>query len=88
MIAEQELFDVAEFVKTNGLSEAVIAELRTKFPGKHFTWCMEDDIHSGKPVYEGEGFDIYVVNSMDHCSVLTNDLESASGFVLAELIEE
>ncbi|TVZ38789.1 hypothetical protein P886_3171 [Alteromonadaceae bacterium 2753L.S.0a.02] len=88
MIAEQELSQVADYVKENGLSEAVISALREKFPGKHFTWCMEDDIPAGTPVHEEEAFAIYVVNSKDHCSVLTNDLENASGFVLAEIIPE
>lgn len=87
MIAEQELFQVADYVTKNGLSEAVVSELKKQYPGKHFTWCMEDDIHAGKPVYESDSFAIYVVNSQDHCSVLTNDLESASGFVLAEIID-
>ncbi|SMF28232.1 hypothetical protein SAMN02745866_01802 [Alteromonadaceae bacterium Bs31] len=86
MIAQEELEQVASHVTTHGLSEQVITELKSKFPGKHFTWCMEDDIHTGKPVYQAEAFSIYVVNSKEHCSVLTNDLDSASGYVLAETV--
>ncbi|MFD1692587.1 hypothetical protein ACFSHR_16845 [Azotobacter chroococcum] len=50
---------------------------------------MDDDIVvNAKPVAERPGFNVYLVNSSDHCSVLSNDLGSASGIVLAEIIED
>ena len=88
MIAQAELNAVAEYVTEHGLSEAVVAALREKFTDRHFTWCTEDDINTGSPVLEKDTFAIYLVNSHDHCSVLTNDMESASGYVLAEIIED
>lgn len=88
MIAQDELNEVADYVSSHGLSEDVFSELRNKYKGKHFTWCIEDDIHSGNPVLTRDNFSIYLVNSKDHCSVLTNDMESASGYVLAEIIAD
>lgn len=88
MIAKAELVEVTDFVKANGLSEQVLGELRKKYHDRHFTWCTEDDINAGKPVFECESFHLYLVNSADHCSVLTNDMESASGYVFAELIDD
>ncbi len=88
MIASEQLNQVAEFVDKNGLSEQTLTQLRNQYSGHHFTWCMEDDIHSGKPILERDAYAIYLVNSQDHCSVLTNDLDSASGYVFAEFIDD
>lgn len=88
MIARAELEDVVALVELKGLSEALLHELRERFPGQHFTWCMDDDINAGKPVVTREHFAIYLVDSRDHCSCLTSDLDSASGMVLAEIIAD
>ncbi|WP_114418415.1 hypothetical protein [Marinospirillum perlucidum] len=48
------------------------------------TLCMEDDIPGmAKPVYQGQGFDIYLVDASQECASLTNDLETACGVVVA-----
>lgn len=88
MIEQQELDEVVTFVNANGLSEAVVSQMREKFPERHFTYCMDDDINVGRPVVEQPGYCIYLVDSREHCSKLTNDLDIASGFVLAEVIED
>ena len=88
MIACAELEGVVALVEQKGLSEALLQELRERFPGKHFTWCMDDDINTGKPVVAREHFAIYLVDSHDHCSCLTSDLDAASGMVLAEIITD
>jgi len=87
---EQSLLDaVVARAESGVLGEALIAELRDAHPGVHFTWCMDDDIAvNAKPVTQRDTFNLYLVNSSDHCSVLTNDPESASGIVLAEVIVE
>ncbi len=88
MIAENEVAAIADLIEQRGLSEALVGDLRTLYPGKHFTYCMDDDIHSGKPAVERKGFRIYLVDSSNHCSNLTSDAETASGFVLAEVFDD
>lgn len=88
MIAEIDVVAIADLIEQRGLSEALVGELRTLYPSNHFTYCMDDDIHSGKPALERKGFRIYLVDSSNHCSHLTCDAETASGFVLAELIDD
>lgn len=88
MITESTLNHIAALIEQRGLDDTLVAQLRSVYPGKHFTYCMDDDVHSGKPVLEREGFRIYLVNSTEHCSTLTNALETASGFVLAEVISD
>lgn len=79
---------VAVEVEKEGLSEATVSQLRRLFPGVYFTYCMDDDVHSGKPVMQKSGFNIYLVGSGDHCLGLTAACESAKGIILAEVIEE
>lgn len=88
MIAGNQLNEVVALIEHKGLSESVLSELRDRFPGTHFTWCMEDDIHTGTPVITRASFAVYLVDSRDHCSQLTADLDTASGLVLAEIIPD
>lgn len=88
MINRHQLQAVLDFVEQQGLSEQTIRELRDSYPGCHFTYCMDDDINSGRPYEERPGFNVYLVDSREHCSTLTTDAEVASGVVLAEVIED
>ena len=89
MISQAVIDDVVRQTEEGVLGDALIASLRSANPGVHFTWCMDDDIMvNAKPLVERPRFNLYLVNSTDHCSVLTNDSESASGIVLAEVIPD
>lgn len=60
-------------------------KLRAQFPRLHFTECAADDINPRfKPVQENSEFEFYLIaGSTGHCLELTNDLESATGVVIA-----
>ena len=88
MLNEQSIEQIIGVVGEQGLSEATVAVLRDQFGDAHFTYCMDDDVGEVKPYRECDGFNIYLVNSEDHCSVLTREIESASGMVLAEVIDD
>ena len=79
---------ITDFVQQKGLSEQTLSELRENYPGTHFTWCMDDDIHTGKPYREVEGFNIYLVDSRNHCANITSDESIASGLVFGECFED
>lgn len=70
------------------LDEAMIITLREQWPDIHFTYCSEDDIHSGKPIRETDKFSLYLVDSTEHCLCLTNDMNTATGLVIAEHYDE
>lgn len=71
------------------LSEASITHLRREWPGIHFTFCGEDDVPARlNPVFEGQGFHLYLVNNADHCVAFTSQLEIATGIVLATVSED
>ena len=88
MIDDNVVNEVIDMIAAKGLSEATIGDLRDRFDGAHFTYCMDDDIGDARAYRECEGFNIYLVNSSDHCSVLTRDIDGASGMVLAEVVED
>lgn len=87
MITPQQLEKIVDHIDKNGLNESVLSSLRTVYPGCHFTWCMDDDINFSKPWAKRETFNVYLVDSRDHCSTLTDDAGVASGVVLAELVQ-
>jgi len=88
MVSIEQTDAITKKVISDGLSEETLMLLRQNHPDIHFTYCMDDDIHVGKPVVERDGFNIYLVDGREHCLCLTNDFEIATGVVLAEVIED
>lgn len=88
MIEKQQLAEIGERVNAHSIDEQRVLELRAAYPSIHFTYCCDDDITSGKPVAEYDGFNIYLVDGRDHCLCLTNDFDVATGIVLAEVIDD
>ena len=74
-------------MQARGLSEDLISELRSQFD-YHFTYCMDDDMDAYTPAIEKDSFNVYFVDSSEHCSKLTTEPANASGFVLAEVIDD
>lgn len=87
MIEAEIVAQIAKFVEIHSLSEATLIELRQTYPSIHFTYCSDDDIHSGRPVSTQPAFNIYLVDTRGHCFTLTTDFDNATGIVLAEVIE-
>ena len=87
MISQQQLATIVRLVEDHGLNSALIARLRGIYPGLHFTHCLDEEINHISPVQERSGFNVYLVDSRQHCLRLTGDFESASGLVLAEVID-
>ncbi len=79
---------IADDAQQLGLGEETITALRSNYPDVHFTYCMDDDIVTGKPVLSCSGFNVYLVDGREHCLVLTNDHDVATGVVLAEVLDD
>jgi len=88
MITPEQLHSIANKVAEQPLNEAVIGNIRSQYPGIHFTYCMEDDIPNHQPVLESNGFNLYLVDGREHCLCLTGHYEHASGIVIAEIIAD
>lgn len=88
MIATEQIEQISDALKDQGLDEVVVSGLREQFPDIHITYCMDDDVCGPKPVLESERFNIYLVDGRDHCLAFTQNAEIATGVVLAEVEED
>ena len=62
--------------------------MRNSFSGIHFTYCMDDDVVAATPVHEEANFNLYLIDSRNHCLSFTQDMEVATGVVLAEIDDD
>lgn len=89
MLEETRVTSISEQVKAHDfIDEGVVTSLREAYPDIHFTYCLDDDIVTGKPVLTEEKFNVYLVDGREHCLCLTNDYDVATGLVIAEIIDD
>lgn len=86
MISQAVLEQIADQVDLTGPNTSTLMALRAGFPGIHFTYCLDDDIITGRAALAREGFNLYLVDGSDHCLSLTTELSHATGIVMAEVI--
>jgi hypothetical protein len=87
MITKELAEEIAARIEASTPSEMLVAELRKAYPGIHFTYCMDDDVNA-TPFIQRPGFNLYLVGGKDHCPSLSCGPETASGLVLAEVLED
>ena len=85
MISPERLEQVTVVVERAGLNDQTLSALRGTFKDIHLTYCMDDDIGIREPVRRAKGFNVYLVDGQDHCMRFTNDQDTATGLVLAEV---
>ena len=88
MITDGQLQSVSRWLVANGGNANRDQELRAAFPDLHFTFCLDDDVLFDGPALEGDVFNLYLVDSSNHCLALTGDMQTATGMVVAELDPE
>ncbi len=88
MITQVQLDTISELIKAAPILEQSLQQLRGDFPDIHFTYCMDDDVVGATPVLEDSNFNLYLVNSSSQCLSLTQDMDAASGLVIAEIESE
>jgi len=88
MLTQEQMQEVADHIGKQTLTEGLISDIRSEFPGIHFTYCMDDDIPEREPVLSHTGFNLYLIDGREHCLCFTNNLEHATGIVIAEVIPD
>jgi hypothetical protein len=88
LITQQQLERIACHARANPVSQRVVDQLRSSFSGIHFTYCMDDDVIAARPVHEDKAFNLYLIDSRNHCLCFTQDMAVATGVVLAEIEED
>ncbi len=87
MITSRQLNEIARWAETHGVDDATLSRLRQAYPGVHFTQCLDDDINNAEPALQGNRINLYLVDGRQHCLRLTDDLQNATGVVLAVTTE-
>ncbi|MES9990891.1 MAG: DUF6129 family protein [Candidatus Thiodiazotropha sp.] len=85
MITQAQLHDVGEFLSQYPVDESSVIELRRQFPDIHFTYCMDDDVMAANPLHEAAAYNLYLIDSRNHCLSFTQDMDIATGIVVAEI---
>lgn len=85
MIEQAQIDRVGELLSRRAVEESAVTELRQQFPDIHFTYCMDDDVIAATPLHEADGFNLYLIDSRNHCLSFTQDLNVATGIVVAEI---
>jgi hypothetical protein len=88
MISSEQVNAIAEKIETSGVDESTVSALREQYRPLHFTYCMDDDLPNNVPILEKETFNLYLIDGREHCLYLTDDLEHATGIVVAEIIAD
>lgn len=89
MITQSQIDQVNEFtLLQSSISDNTVIQLRSQHPQIHFTYCMDDDVQVGYPVIENRSFNLYLIDSSNHCLSFTRDMELATGIVIAEIEQE
>jgi hypothetical protein len=60
-----------------------LADFRSRFPGLSLTRCDASDMSGESAFREYPAFNLYLVDSRDHCWHLTRDPAAATGIVVA-----
>lgn len=84
MIQQNQIEAVAEWLQGKSLEESLLGGLRGAFNGIHFSFCQDDDVIAATPVYSGEAFNLYLIDSRDHCLTVTQEMSAAGGILVAE----
>ncbi len=85
MIAPEQLDEMVRLMAGGEATVDRMAGLRRLFPEIHFTHCSDDDVIGATPVREQDRFNLYLVDSSNHCFGFTCDPTLASGVVVAEI---
>jgi hypothetical protein len=78
------LDQIRTLLEADGSAAERIATLRKAFPGISLTRCDAGDMDTEMPVVETTDFDVYFIDTSEHCTRITTRPEAATGLVVAE----
>lgn len=89
MITQEQIDIIGQSASQEAIiSEDLVNQFRKHYPDIHFTYCMDDDVCAAQPIYENDAFNLYLIDSREHCLCFTQELDIATGIVVAEIDEE
>ncbi len=83
-ISADALDQISSLLEGEGPAVERIASLRKAFPGLSLTRCDASDMDAETPVLETDGFEVYLIDTREHCVRITTQPEAATGLIVAE----
>lgn len=83
-LAADALDRIRSLLEGEGSAADRIASLRNTFPGVSLTRCDASDMDTETPVLQTQGFDVYLIDTSEHCVKITTQPEAATGLIVAE----
>jgi hypothetical protein len=87
-MTHEQVIAVAQGALHAVVNARTLARLRAQFPGMHLSHCNDDDVINSAPYLQSPGLNVYLVDGREHCLELTQELDAATGLLLAEVNEE
>ncbi len=78
------LQEIRGLLEGEGSPAERVASLRHAFPGLSLTRCDASDMDTESPVLQTAGFDVYLIDTSEHCVRITTQPETATGLIVAE----
>jgi hypothetical protein len=75
---------IKTLLESEGSATERVASLRQAFPGISLTRCDASDMDTETPVLELPGFEVYLIDTSEHCARITTHPEAATGLIVAE----
>ena len=82
-LSPDDLVKIEEMLSAPGADRSVFVDLRKALPHLSWTRCDASDL-TETPYRSYSSVDIHLLDSADHCVIMTNDPDRATGIVVAE----
>ncbi len=68
--------------------ENPVPAVRSRFPDLSVSRCPDEDMRDEMPFLRKGNYDVFLVDTSNHCWRIVDELATASGVILAELSNE
>lgn len=83
MISSDDLVRIDGLLATPAAGSNPLTDFRGTFPGLSLTRCDAFDMRDEQVFREYPAFNLYLVDGRDHCWHITQDMNAATGIVVA-----
>ena len=83
MITPDDLVRIDDLLATPTTGSNPLTDFRGSFPGLSLTRCDASDMSDEQAFREYPAFNLYLVDGRDHCWHITDDMNIATGVVVA-----
>jgi hypothetical protein len=82
-LSTEQLHGVESLLLSSVADHNPLPHIRAQWPGVTVTRCDADDMRGEQPYRRSGAYDLFLVDTSNHCWRVVNDLQQASGLVIA-----